>query len=155
ERVPVEVSTRIIEEAGKPHAVQAIARDVRERVALERQLRQSQKMEAVGQLAGGVAHDFNNLLTVIRGNAELALEALRPSDRVVEDIQQISQAADRASVLTRQLLAFSRKQVMRPRELEVNGLLESLQSMLERLIGEDYSIKSEYSKDPAVIRADP
>ncbi len=155
ERVPVEVSTRIIEEAGQPHAVQAIARDVRERAALERQLRQSQKMEAVGQLAGGVAHDFNNLLTVIRGNAELALETLPAGDPVADDIQQISQAADRASVLTRQLLAFSRKQVMRPRELEVNELLQSLQSMLERLIGEDYTIRSTYTADPSCIKADP
>ena len=90
ECVPCEVITRLIEEAGEPHAVQAIARDVRERVALERQLRQAQKMEAVGQLAGGVAHDFNNLLTVIRGNAELALESLEEDDPVVDDIQQIS-----------------------------------------------------------------
>jgi PAS domain S-box-containing protein len=155
ECVPCEVSTRLIEEAGKPHAVQAIARDVRERVALERQLHQAQKMEAVGQLAGGVAHDFNNLLTVIRGNAELALEALGDDDPVGDDIKQISQAADRAAVLTRQLLAFSRKQVLQPRQLDLNEILRGLQSMLQRLIGEDYSIQGVYTENPVLIVADP
>ncbi len=155
ETVPCEVSTRLIEEAGEPHAVQAIARDVGERVALERQLRQAQKMEAVGQLAGGVAHDFNNLLTVIRGNAELALESLEEGDPVVDDIQQISQAADRAAVLTRQLLAFSRKQVLQPRQLDLNEIMGGLQSMLQRLIGEDYVIRGTYTDKPVHIVADP
>ena len=155
ERVPVEVSTRVIEEAGSPYAVQAIVRDVRERTALERQLRQSQKMEAVGQLAGGVAHDFNNLLTVIRGNGALVLDELRDDDPLREDVQQINQAADRASVLTRQLLAFSRQQVVRPHELDLNGLLHGMQSMMQRIIGEDYVIRSNCSEEPAQMVADP
>ena len=153
ERVPIEVNTRIIEEGGHPRALQAIARDVRERVALERQLRQSQKMEAVGQLAGGVAHDFNNLLTVIRGNAALVLAAL-PAGTLRADVQQIDQAADRASVLTRQLLAFSRQEVVQPRKLELNEVLRGVQGMLQRLIGEDYLIQSTFST-PAFISADP
>jgi two-component system cell cycle sensor histidine kinase/response regulator CckA len=155
ERVPVEVSTRIIEEAGRPVGVQAIARDVRERTELERQLRQSQKMEAVGQLAGGVAHDFNNLLTVIRGNGALVLEELAPEHPIRSDIQQINEAADRATVLTRQLLAFSRKQVVQPRELDVNALLSELERMLQRLIGEDYTIRTRASAGPASVVADP
>jgi PAS domain S-box-containing protein len=155
ERVPVEVSTRLIEEAGIAVGIQAIARDVREREALERQLRQSQKMEAVGQLAGGVAHDFNNLLTVIRGNGALVLEELPVGNPIRDDVQQINEAADRASVLTRQLLAFSRKQVVQPRPLELNRLLHELEKMLQRLIGEDFRILTLASNEPAHVVADP
>jgi two-component system cell cycle sensor histidine kinase/response regulator CckA len=155
EPVPVEVSTRVIEEAGKAVGVQAIARDVRERQALERQLRQSQKMEAVGQLAGGVAHDFNNLLTVIRGNGALVLEELPEGDPIRHDVQQINEAADRASVLTRQLLAFSRKQLVQPRELDVNGLLHDLERMLQRLIGENFAIVTLVASEAAHVVADP
>ncbi|MEX2284893.1 MAG: ATP-binding protein [Gemmatimonadota bacterium] len=155
ERVPVEVSTRLVEDAGKAVGMQAIARDVRERDALERQLRQSQKMEAVGQLAGGVAHDFNNLLTVIRGNAELLMVELPVNDPARRDVEQINQAADRAAALTRQLLAFSRKQIVQPRELDVNELLSGLQRMLQRLIGEDFTILTLPSHEPAHVIADP
>ena len=155
ERVPVEVSTRLVEAAGKAVGIQGIARDVRERDALERQLRQSQKMEAVGQLAGGVAHDFNNLLTVIRGNAELLIAELPPNDPARNDVEQITQAADRAAALTRQLLAFSRKQVVQPRELDLNELLAGVEKMLQRLIGEDLTILTLPLRDPALVKADP
>ena len=155
ETVPVEVSTRLVDAAGKAIGIQGIARDVRERDALERQLRQSQKMEAVGQLAGGVAHDFNNLLTVIRGNAELLIAELPPNDPARNDVEQITQAADRAAALTRQLLAFSRKQVVQPRELDLNELLGGLEKMLQRLIGEDFTILTLRSHEPALVKADP
>jgi PAS domain S-box-containing protein len=155
ERVPVEVSTRTVTEGGVKIGIQAIARDVTDRAALERQLRQSQKMDAVGQLAGGVAHDFNNLLTVIRGNGELLLADLGPDDPAREDLEQINLAADRASALTRQLLAFSRKQVVHPRALNLNDLLRDLEKMLQRLIGEDLTILTLPSVEPARIMADP
>ncbi|HEX6066975.1 MAG TPA: ATP-binding protein, partial [Longimicrobiales bacterium] len=155
ERVPTEVGTRIVEEAGTPVGIQAIARDVTERAALERQLRQSQKMDAVGQLAGGVAHDFNNLLTVIRGNGELLLDDLPEASPARDDVEQINLAAERASALTRQLLAFSRKQVVHPRPLDLNVLLRDIEKMLQRLIGEDLTIATLPSAEPARIVADP
>ena len=155
ERVPAEVGTRIVEEGGVAIGIQAIARDVTERAALERQLRQSQKMDAVGQLAGGVAHDFNNLLTVIRGNGELLLGDLPEGSAAREDVEQINLAADRASALTRQLLAFSRKQVVNPRPLDLNVVLRDLEKMLQRLIGEDLTILTLPTVEPARVIADP
>ena len=155
ERVPVEVSTRIVHEDNVAIGVQGIARDVADRAALERQLRQSQKMEAVGQLAGGVAHDFNNLLTVIRGNGELLLQELPENDPARSDIEQINMAAERAGALTRQLLAFSRKQVVHPRALDLNSLLREIEKMLRRLIGEDFTILTLPSVESACVQADP
>ncbi|HUP88704.1 MAG TPA: two-component regulator propeller domain-containing protein [Longimicrobiales bacterium] len=155
ERVPIEVSTRVVREGEQMIGIQAIARDVTDRAALERQLRQSQKMEAVGQLAGGVAHDFNNLLTVIRGNGELLLQEMPMEDPARSDVEQINLAAERASSLTRQLLAFSRKQIVHPRALDMNHLLRDLEKMLRRLIGEDFSILTLPSPEPACVLADP
>lgn len=111
--------------------------DITERLRLEQQFRQSQKMEAVGRLAGGVAHDFNNLLTVIKGHAEFLSRALPDEGESREDIDQISKAAERAAGLTRQLLAFSRQQMMEKQVLDPNALLLDLEKMLGRLIGED------------------
>lgn len=111
--------------------------DVTERRELEAQLLQSQKMEAVGRLAGGVAHDLNNLLTVINGFSELAMSSADPNDPATADIEQILDAGRRAETLTRQLLAFSRKQVLRPELFDVNRMLEELDGMVRRLIGED------------------
>jgi len=116
--------------------------DLTERRNLEEQFRQSQKMDAVGRLAGGIAHDFNNLLTVIRLNTEIIMEGLDPTDPRSEDVKQIRSAAERASSLTRQLLAFSRKQILQPRVLDMNSVVSSVEPMLRRLIGEDILIGS-------------
>ena len=128
--------------------------DTTERRSLEAQIGQTSKMEAVGQLAGGVAHDFNNLLTVIMSYGAMLVERLGPGeDR--EDVQEITAAADRAAGLTRQLLAFSRQQVMQPRVMDINDVIGGLEKMLHRLIGED--VELEITLDPAVeaINADP
>ena len=129
--------------------------DTTEKRSLEAQLRQSSKMEAVGQLAGGVAHDFNNLLTVIMSYSSLLLDRLDPSDPTHEDMQEIAGAADRAAGLTRQLLAFSRQQVMQPRVININDVIVDLEKMLRRVIGEDVELLT--SLDPAIaaINADP
>jgi two-component system cell cycle sensor histidine kinase/response regulator CckA len=115
-------------------------RDITERKRLEDQFRQAQKMEAVGQLAGGVAHDFNNLLTVIMGYSDVALGSLRAGEPLREMIAQIKKAGGRAGSLTRQLLAFSRKQVLVPVVLDLNGLLADMEKMLPRLLGEDIEL---------------
>jgi len=131
------------------------ARDVTERDQLEDKLLQSQKMEAVGHLAGGVAHDFNNLLTVVIGYCD----ALAASPDLASDPRQyvgeIRKAADRAASLTQQLLAYSRKQIMQPRAIDLNALLSNLQSMLRRLIGEDVRMRSVAAPDLKGVRADP
>jgi PAS domain S-box-containing protein len=140
---------------GRPVEILGIGRDVTERVQLEQQLRQAQKMEAVGRLAGGIAHDFNNILTAITGYADLLLEDLAAGDPRRQDAAEIRKAADRAAGLTRQLLAFSRQQVLQPRALDLNVLVAELEKMLARLLGEDVSLVARL--DPALgrVRADP
>jgi two-component system cell cycle sensor histidine kinase/response regulator CckA len=128
--------------------------DLTERRNLEEQFRQSQKMDAVGRLAGGIAHDFNNLLTVIRLNTEIIMDGFDSSDPRSEDVKQIRSAAERASSLTRQLLAFSRKQILQPRVLDLNSVVSSVEPMLQRLIGEDISIASSCTARGYVV-ADP
>ena len=128
--------------------------DLSERRALEEQFRQSQKMDAVGRLAGGIAHDFNNLLTVIRLNTEIIMDGFDPTDPRGEDVKQIRSAAERASSLTRQLLAFSRKQILQPRVLDMNSVVSTVEPMLRRLIGEDITIASSCSARGYVV-ADP
>jgi nitrogen-specific signal transduction histidine kinase/CheY-like chemotaxis protein len=118
----------------------AVARDVSHERALELQLAQAQRMEAVGRLAGGIAHDFNNILTAISGFAELAAAELPDDHPVAPDIAQILRASDRAAALTRALLAFSRRQVMQPRLIDLNDVLNGLTPMLGRLIGEDVDL---------------
>ncbi|HVY62361.1 MAG TPA: ATP-binding protein, partial [Planctomycetota bacterium] len=130
-------------------------RDVTEHETLERQLRQAQKMEAVGRLAGGVAHDFNNLLTAITGYSDLAVAALRPEDPLRRDLEEIRKAALRAAQLTRQLLAFSRKQVIEPRLMDLNSVLANLEPMLRRLIGEDIALEAKPGRCLSVVQADP
>jgi two-component system, cell cycle sensor histidine kinase and response regulator CckA len=131
-----------------------VAQDVSERQLLEQQLRQAQKMEAVGRLAGGVAHDFNNLLMVIKGHTELLMNSLPPADTMARKIGQIDRAADRATALTKQLLAFSRMQVLQPRVMNLNGVVEDMGRLLPRLIGEDIELTIKTSADLGSIRAD-
>jgi nitrogen-specific signal transduction histidine kinase/CheY-like chemotaxis protein len=129
--------------------------DVTERTELQAQLTQAQKMESVGRLAGGVAHDFNNLLTVINGTAELAMGGLNEGDPLREDLDAIRQAGRRATELTRQLLAFSRKQVLQPAVLDLNAVITNMQKMLTRLIGEDVALAFAPMKGLGRVRADP
>jgi len=140
---------------GKIIAAVAAFIDTTDRRSLEAQLRQTSKMEAVGQLAGGVAHDFNNLLTVIMSYGAMLLDRIDPGDPNREDLQEIAAAADRAASLTRQLLAFSRKQVMQPRLMSINAVVGALENMLRRLIGEDIELQTSLDPDVAMIDADP
>jgi two-component system, cell cycle sensor histidine kinase and response regulator CckA len=130
-------------------------RDLTRQRELENQLLQAQKMEAVGQLAGGVAHDFNNLLTVIMSYSSLLLSDEETAESVKGDIQEISNAAERAASLTRQLLAFSRKQVLQMRAVNINEIVANVEKMLHRLIGEDISLTTRLDPHLALIRADP
>ena len=129
--------------------------DITERKRLEEQLRQSQKMEAVGQLAGGVAHDFNNLLTVIKGYSRMILDEPWPEEKVRTNAEHIDAAAERAASLTRHLLAFSRRQVMQPRVIDLNALLVNLEKMLQRVIGEDIELVTGLDGDLGSVKADP
>ena len=126
-----------------------------EKASLEEQLRQSQKMEAVGRLAGGIAHDFNNLLTVINSNSQLGLMELREWDPLREKLDSIQKAGERASNLTRQLLAFSRRQVVETRVIDLNALLQDLGKMLLRVIGEDIELKIVPGNNLGRVKADP
>jgi two-component system cell cycle sensor histidine kinase/response regulator CckA len=119
------------------------------------QFLQAQKMEAIGRLAGGVAHDFNNLLTSIVGHADLMLLELRKDDPLVGDIGEIKKAADRATDLTRQLLAFSRKQILQPKVLNLNQVIENMKKMLRRMIGEDIELETNLSPDLGRVLVDP
>ncbi|MBN1475716.1 PAS domain S-box protein [Candidatus Sumerlaeota bacterium] len=135
--------------------IEGFTTDITERKRLETQLRQAQKMEAIGQLAGGVAHDFNNLLLAIRGNVELVLEQLPEKDPNREDLEEVIKAADRAAVLTRQLLAFSRQQMLRMVSLDLNDLIANLIKMLRRLIRESIDLGFEPGPNLPAIHADP
>jgi two-component system cell cycle sensor histidine kinase/response regulator CckA len=132
-----------------------IVRDVSEKKRLESQLHQSQKMEAFGQLAGGVAHDFNNLLTVISGYSDLLLTRLPPDDPKKKMVDQIHRAAERAASLTRQLLAFSRQQVLEPKVLDLNTIVTDIEKMLRRLIGEDVQFTTVLAPAINAVKVDP
>jgi two-component system cell cycle sensor histidine kinase/response regulator CckA len=149
----VEVVSHKLEYAGRAVRL-VVAQDVSERQLLEQQLRQAQKMEAIGRLAGGVAHDFNNLLMVIKGHTELLLDVLPIADHVTRKVEQIDRSADRATALTRQLLAFSRMQVLQPRPMNLNSVVEEMGKLLPRLIGEDIELVVRASSDLGTIRAD-
>ncbi|HEV8304402.1 MAG TPA: response regulator [Gemmatimonadales bacterium] len=147
-------SAERIELDGAPHIL-ALTTDITERRQLEEELRQAQKMEAIGQLAGGVAHDFNNILTAIHGYADLLGDALPAGDARLEDVEEIRKAARRAAQLTRQLLAFSRKQVLEPRVLDLNALVENLDKMLRPLLGENVELTTALAPALNAVRADP
>ncbi len=141
--------------AGQVTGMLSLAADITEMRQLEVQYRQAQKMEAVGRLAGGIAHDFNNLLTAIIGTTALVLEDLGLESRARLDIQEIEKAAKRAAGLTRQLLIFSRQQVLEPRALDLNALVGNLEKMLHRLIGEDVELRTKPAARLGAVRADP
>jgi PAS domain S-box-containing protein len=147
-------SAELIELDGIPHVL-VLTTDITERRQLEDQLRQAGKMEAVGQLAGGVAHDFNNILTAILGYADLLNADLAADDRRREDVGEIRKAAQRAAALTRQLLAFSRKQVLEPRALDVNVLVDNMDKMLRPILGENVELRALPAADLHAVRADP
>jgi nitrogen-specific signal transduction histidine kinase/CheY-like chemotaxis protein len=129
--------------------------DESQKQQLEEQLRQAQKMEAVGRLAGGVAHDFNNLLTIIKGHGDLMLDKLQASDPLQRNATQIEKAANRAASLTRQLLAFSRMQVLEPKVLDLNVLVAEMCSLLKRLVREDISFTFKAGESLGRVKADP
>jgi PAS domain S-box-containing protein len=133
----------------------AVERDLTHEIEIEEQLRQSQKMEAIGKLAGGVAHDFNNILTVITGYCELILAGLPGDSPWRREIEGIKNAADRAAEVTRQLLAFSRKQVFRLKDVNMSGVVANLDAMLRRLIGEDIELQTSLQPDLWNVRIDP
>ncbi len=140
--------------AGSVEFLSAIARPVGERQQLEAQLRQAQKMEAIGRLAAGVAHDFNNLLTVITGNAQLMRTQVKGSGELEGYVAAIISAGERAALLTRQLLAFGRKQILAPRPLNLTELVEEIKPMLQRLLGEDIELATDLAEALPPVRAD-
>lgn len=151
--VDVEVAAIPFEYRGRRH-IQLVIRDITERKQIGDRFRQSQRMEAVGKLAGGVAHDFNNVLTTIRGYSDLIQESLSPSDPIREDVTEIRLATERAASLTRQLLAFSRRQVLAPKALDLNTVVLDMKRMLIRMIGEDITLVTDLETELETIKAD-
>jgi PAS domain S-box-containing protein len=149
----LEITDSFVELRGHPLLLFSLFRDVTTQRRLEEQLRQSQKMEAIGQLAGGVAHDFNNILTVIHGHASLLVSA-ELEESAARSAQQITQAAERAAALTRQLLTFSRRQLIQPRKLDMNKIVGNITDLLGRLLGEDVTLQLNYCQSPAMVEAD-
>jgi PAS domain S-box-containing protein len=154
-RVLLEVSSRRMMANGAPAGLQSVARDVTERRGLEEQLNQAQKMEAIGRLAGGVAHDFNNLLTAINGYSDLVLSALPELSPAREPLEKIQRAGERAASLTRQLLAFSRKQLLERRVLDLNDIVSDLRELIGRLVGEDIQLATVLDDELGLVLADP
>lgn len=147
--------TIVDDDTGAVTGFLTVSRDVTERRRFDEELRHVQKMEAVGQLAGGVAHDFNNLLTAIRGFSDVLFQSIRADDPRRADVLEICKATDRAATLTRQLLAFSRRQVMRPESLSLNSIVTDLARILQRLLGDGVTVATRLDPDLATVRADP
>jgi PAS domain S-box-containing protein len=156
------VTKLLSDERGKVRYVVGVSRDITElkraeaeKAKIEDQLRQAQKLESVGRLAAGVAHDFNNLLTVINGYSRLLLGSLKAGDSLRDSLEEIHKAGERAAGLTQQLLAFSRKQILQPRVLDLNRVVEEMRPMLDRLMGENVEVCVQLHAEAATIRADP
>lgn len=161
-RIPLEVNTRLVYRDGVPVAVQGIGRDISERLAAEEalrqseeQLRQAQKLESIGLLAGGVAHDFNNMLTAINGYSDLLLRKLPEGDPLRIHVEEIRKAGERSAELTRQLLAFSRRQIMQPQIIDLNSTVADSARMLRRLIGEHIELLTNLRPGLPKIEIDP
>jgi PAS domain S-box-containing protein len=151
----VQVSSRAVFEGDRPAGLTGVVIDVTEQRRAEDQLRAAQRLEAIGRLAGGVAHDFNNLLVAIIGYAEFALDSLRAEEPARKDIEEILKAGERAATLTRQLLAFSRRQLLKPEVISLNEVVRNLETMLRRLIGEDIEFRTMLVDEIAPVLADP
>lgn len=156
EEFPVYLSTSVIRDDKKnPIALVGIASDLTERKIIEAQLRQSQKMDAVGKLAGGIAHDFNNILSIINGYSDLVLQEIDNSHKLYKKLNQVRKAGEKASNLVKQLLAFSRKQIIETKIVNINKLIYDWNSVFIRLIGEDIETQIDLEKDIGLIKADP
>ena len=151
--VELEGANSFVESRGQRTLLLGLFRDITEHKRLEEQLRHSQKMDAIGQLAGGVAHDFNNILTVIQGHASL-LRSAGSTGPLAGSAEQIYQAAERAAGLTRQLLTFSRRQMMQPKQLDLNSVVSNMTKMLARILGEDIALQFNYSPNLPALHAD-
>ncbi len=152
--VELEGANSFVESRGQRTLLLGLFRDITDHKRLEDQLRHSQKMDAIGQLAGGVAHDFNNILTVIQGHAALLRGAGGVSGPLAGSAEQIAQAAERAAGLTRQLLTFSRRQMMQPKQLDLNTVVSNMTKMLGRILGEDIELQFNYSRSLPLVHAD-
>ncbi len=149
------VANLIPSPAGGPGEIVGVTRDITERVQAEARLRQAQKMESVGRLAGGVAHDFNNLLTVINGYSQMLLRDLKLDGPLRDNLQEIYHAGKRGAKLTQQILAFTRKQVLQPRVLNLDRVVEEIRPMLSRMVGEDVEVQVSLQSGTARVSADP
>ena len=151
----VQLSVRAVRNvAGEVDYYETFVRDATDQRRLQQQLTQSQKMEAIGRLAGGVAHDFNNLLTVITSYSDLVFQDLPPDDPRRDDVDQVRKAADGAAALTRQLLAFSRQQVLEPKVIDLNSVVDNLKKILQRVIGEDVELATVLAAELGAVKAD-
>lgn len=151
----LETTTAVKGESGELFALRGMLRDVTEQRALEEQLLRSQRMEAVGRMAGGVAHDFNNLLTVINGRSDLLRSQLEPGSPLVAEVDEIKAAGERAAALTRQLLVLSRRRTTSPQAVNLNELVKNMENLLRRSIGEQIELVAHFDPDLANVKADP
>jgi len=154
-RIPIEGQARLLIADGQVSGVTVIARNVAEREQLEGQLRQAQKMAAVGRLASGIAHDFNNLITVLMGYSDELAEQVEPHSPLRKPVHEIRRAVERAAALTQQLLAFSRRQTGAPQRIDVNVTVANIQGLLKRLLGPEIQLEVSLDRDAGVIEADP